>query len=133
MRAPRFLLVDDDPAVIRGLFRLLKTLRPNAQINRAESAERAIRLLDELKYDVVITDLQMPGASGVLVLEELEARHPETVRIVHSSQPESAESQRVRKLADAIIPKPLGAASLIEALERGALAAGLRAARSSTR
>lgn len=127
VRRPRILLVDDDPAVIRGLYRLLKTLRPSAQINSAESAERAIRLLGELYYDVVITDLQMPGDSGMRVLEALAARHPETIRIVHSSQLESSDTPRIYELADVVVPKPASAELLLDALERGALSLRLRA------
>lgn len=127
IRRPRILLVDDDPAVIRGLYRLLKTLRPSAQINSAENAERAIRLLGELHYDVVITDLQMPGKSGLRVLEELEAHHPETMRIVHSSQPEAADAPRIYELADAVALKPVSEERLVDALDRGVLALRMRA------
>jgi DNA-binding NarL/FixJ family response regulator len=127
IRRPRFLLVDDDPAVIRGLYRLLKTLRPSAQINSAEGVERAVRLLGELHYDVVITDLQMPGESGMRVLEVLAARHPETMRIVHSSQLESADMARIYELADVVVPKPTSEEGLVDALERAALSLRLRA------
>jgi DNA-binding NarL/FixJ family response regulator len=133
MRRPRYLLVDDDPAVIRGLYRLLKILRPSAQINSAESAGRAIRLLGELHYDVVITDLQMPGGSGLLVLQQLYAHHPETIRIVHSSQLESADVGQLEELADVVFRKPAGEAELAEALDHAVLSARTRVPHLQTR
>lgn len=117
MRRPRILLVDDDPSVIRGLWRMLRRCRPNFQINTAGSALQALGALDELSYDVVITDLQMPGGGGKAVLEALAADHPETARIVHSSQLESVDTQRVRSLSHVILAKPTSESELLDALD----------------
>jgi len=116
-RRPRILLVDDDPSVIRGLLRTLRNARPEFQINTAESGGRAVKALAELTYDVVVTDLQMPGGTGVGVLEALCASYPETARIVHSSQLESAEAPRLRELAHVVLAKPASEAELVAAID----------------
>jgi two-component system response regulator PilR (NtrC family) len=115
-RRPRILLVDDDPSVIRALSRLLRGCRPNFQINTAGSAWQALSALDELSYDVVITDLQMPDGSGKAVLEALVARHPETARIVHSSHLEPADADRIRALAHVHLAKPASETQLLTAV-----------------
>jgi len=117
LRRPRILLVDDDPGVIRGLWRMLRHCQPNLQINTAGSASQALAAIAELNYDVVITDLQMPGGGGRAVLEELVAHHPETARVVHSSQLESAGKERIRSLSHAILAKPTTEEELMEAIE----------------
>ncbi|HEY3667778.1 MAG TPA: response regulator, partial [Polyangiaceae bacterium] len=116
LRRPRILLVDDDPAVLRALWRLLQTCRPDFKINGASSAAQALEALSELSYDAVITDLQMPGG-GQAVLETLSMHYPGTARIVHSSQLESLDTAEVRELAHAVLAKPATEDELVEALE----------------
>lgn len=119
VRRPRILLVDDDPSVIRSLWRLLRQQRPHFQVNAASSANQAIEALSELSYDVVVTDLQMPGGGGQAVLNVLLERYPETARIVHSSQLEATDALQLRALADVILAKPARDTELLEAIERG--------------
>jgi len=121
LRRPRILLVDDDPSVLRSLWRLLKNSRPDFKINGASSAGQALEALSELSYDAVITDLQMPGGGGQAVLEALATHYPETARIVHSSQLESFDTVLVRELAQAILAKPASEAELVNAMETALL------------
>ncbi len=117
LRRPRILLVDDDPTVLRALWRMLKNSRPDFKINGASSAAQALEALSELSYDAVITDLQMPGGGGEAVLEALVAHYPETARIVHSSQLESPDTANVHKLAHVVLAKPASEAALVQAVE----------------
>jgi len=91
-RPSRILLVDDDPSVIRGLWRVLRQNRPEFHVNTAANPVQAIEALHELGYDLVITDWHMPGGGGRVVLDALAARYPETARIVHSSQIELGDT-----------------------------------------
>ena len=117
LRRPRILLVDDDPSVIRGLWRMLRQCRPHFKINTAGSAFQALGALAELNYDVVITDLQMPGGGGRAVLEALAQDHPETARVVHSSQLESVDTDLVRSLAHVVLAKPTSESELLDAVD----------------
>jgi DNA-binding NtrC family response regulator len=113
------LLVDDDPSVIRALWRMLRRCRPNFQINTAASTAQALGALAELTYDAVITDLQMPGGGGQAVLEALAKHHPETARIVHSSQLESTDTDQIRTLSHAVLAKPASEQALLKAVDAG--------------
>ncbi len=106
VRPPRLLLVDDDPAILRALRRMLLGLRPSWGIDVAESAEMALAALKARTYDVVVTDLQMPGIGGVKLLERLKLEHPTSMRVVHSSHVESLSSVQAEELAHAVINKP---------------------------
>lgn len=98
---------------------MLRNCRPDFQINTAGSVFQALGALAEHSYDLVITDLQMPGGSGQAVLEILAADHPETVRIVHSSQLESTDTARIRALSHVVLAKPTSESELLEAIELG--------------
>ncbi|MEP7050597.1 MAG: response regulator [Pseudomonadota bacterium] len=128
LRRPRILLVDDDPSVLRALWRMLRNSRPDFKINGASSAAQALEALSELSYDAVITDLHMPGGGGEAVLEALAVHYPETARIVHSSQLESFDTGNARKLAHVVLAKPASEAELVQAVEGALLdtAAGSR-------
>ena len=100
---------------------MLKNSRPDFKINGASSTAQALEALSELSYDAVITDLHMPGAGGEAVLEALLAHYPETARIVHSSQLEALETDRIRKLAHVVLVKPASEAALVTAVEHALL------------
>ncbi len=75
VRLPGILLVDDDPIVLRALRRLLVGARPGWEIDLAESAEAAQTLIESSRYDVVVTDLQMPVLDGATFLGWLKTEH----------------------------------------------------------
>ena len=120
LRRPRILLVDDDPGVIRGLWRLLRQLRPDFAVNTASCAAQAIAALSMHSYDVVLTDLHMPGGSGHSVLRALLESYPETARIVHSSQLESGDPSELGQLAHAVLAKPATESALLAAINLAA-------------
>ena len=108
--------MDDDPSVIRGLWRVLRKNRPEFQINTASGAAQAIEALGELGYDLVLTDWQMPGGGGRAVLDALVARYPETARVVHSSQIEQGDTLH-RYRAHAVLAKPATETEILAAID----------------
>jgi len=80
----RILFVDDDPLVLTGLQRMLRSLRQEWEMEFVESGTRALERMAATPFDVVVTDMQMPGMNGAELLTEVMRRHPSTVRIVLS-------------------------------------------------
>lgn len=75
MKAQRkVLVVDDDPVIGRSFDRVL-TGKGYAVITARDGAE-ALRKLKDEKYDVVFTDIRMPGMSGIEVAEKVKASQP---------------------------------------------------------
>ncbi len=108
--------MDDDPSVIRALSRVLREYRPEYQINTAPGAVQAIAALAEHAYDVVVTDLQMPGGGGRVVLDALVTRYPETARVLHSSQLEASDTLPNRRV-HAVLAKPATESEILEAID----------------
>lgn len=94
----RVLFVDDDPGLVRlGTLRLT---RLGFGVTGCESAEEALGLFHDhpVDFDVVVTDLSMPGMSGIELARQLLALRPEFPILLVSSEfrPEdSAEAQRI--------------------------------------
>lgn len=75
------LIVDDDEAIRDTLYDLFSELH---LCHVADTADRAIVWLDQESYDVVLTDISMPGVSGVELLGHVRQRQPDTPVIVIS-------------------------------------------------
>lgn len=116
-RPHRFLLVDDDPLMLRSMGRLLRKAHPDWEIATAESGEEALTELASQSYDVLVTDLQMPNMDGLSLLSQVAARHPEITCVIHSSQLESLGSERVRHYARAALQKGVDADELVGTLD----------------
>jgi len=76
----RILFVDDDPNVLEAYQRGLRKL---FQIETALGAERALTMLDAKRpYDVIVSDMRMPGMDGIQLLGKVREHAPDTVRIM---------------------------------------------------
>ena len=80
----RLLLVDDESAVRRSLQRALR--QEGYEIESASDADSALRLLDQFRFDLVISDYLMPGRNGVELLTEVSRQHPATQRMMLSGE-----------------------------------------------
>ncbi len=69
------MLVVDDEDDFRETF-MKRLQRRNIDISGAESGEKALELLDEKLFDVVILDVKMPGMDGVETLREMKRKRP---------------------------------------------------------
>ena len=117
----KVLVVDDDPAVRKSIDRVL-TGKGYAVIT-AENGEEAMRKLNEEKYDLVYTDIRMPGMSGLDVAEQVKARKPWTpVVIITGYGTDAAEARAKAAGVSSFVHKPLSP-TMIEDSARDALAA----------
>jgi CheY-like chemotaxis protein len=117
----KVLVVDDDPSVRKSIDRVL-TSKGYAVIT-AENGEEAMRKLNEEKYDLVYTDIRMPGMSGLDVAEQVKASKPWTpVVIITGYGTDAAEARAKAAGVSSFVHKPLSP-SMIEDSARDALAA----------
>lgn len=78
----RILFVDDEPAVLHGIARSLHSVRKQWEVDMAGSAEEALALVRRHAYQVVVSDMCMPGASGADLLQQIQAISPDCVRLM---------------------------------------------------
>lgn len=115
----RVLVVDDEPVLLSVLQRLLARLGHRVRI--AADGEAALALLAQEPFDVVVTDLMMPGMSGAVLAERLEAEHPVLRKrlVVMTGGAVTMEDQAFLSRDDVVVVnKPVGVAELSAALGR---------------
>lgn len=78
------LFVDDNPVLLEFYSTVLKSVRDSWEISTATGGEEALQLMADATFDVVVSDLDMPGMDGVQLIREVRQRSPRTSRIILS-------------------------------------------------
>jgi len=117
----RILFVDDESNVLDGLRVLLRKHRHAWQMEFALGGERALALLSESPFDVVVTDLRMPRVDGLAVLKHVRDHHPHTMRVTLSGDPMRESALAVIPYAHQSLTKPCRLGELEAVLVRGCL------------
>lgn len=115
---PHVLVVDDDPDVAL-LVRMLLERRGGCTVDVAEDGETALELVTARMPDVVVTDIEMPGISGIELIEQLRVRArdvPVVVMTAHVSVDYAVSALRAQ--ADEFLTKPLDATRLVDTVTR---------------
>ena len=124
------MVVDDDPAIREALRAVLE--HAGHAVAEAETGERAIAMLDERRFDVVLLDLGMPGMHGLDVLERIRENAPDVGVIVVSGEATIANAIRAgQRGAFDFIEKPPDRERLLDVVSQAAQITGLRRAAGS--
>ncbi|MCF7982069.1 MAG: HDOD domain-containing protein [Pseudomonadales bacterium] len=84
----RVLFVDDETSILSGLRRMLRPYRNEWEMAFAESGEQALIFMEEKPFDVVVSDMKMPGMNGVEFLTKIKNQYPDAIRIALSGHAE---------------------------------------------
>ena len=116
----RILVVDDEDTVRNVLYQVLSD--DGHAVEAAASGEQALGIMDKESFALVITDIKMPGMTGLELLEKIKARYPDTQVIIITSHAslETAVSA-IRHGAYDYLFKPFEDLDLISAAARRAL------------
>ena len=94
----KVLVVDDDPVVGKSFNRVLAS--KGYAVITAANGEEALAKLQSEDYDVVFTDLRMPGMNGLEVAERVKARQPWTPVVLVTGYGSHASEERARAASD---------------------------------
>lgn len=86
MNNKKVLFVDDEPNILDGLRRMLRSLRNEFDMQFAGSGSEALELMAGHRFDVVVTDMRMPGMDGAELLKTIKEKYPHTIRIMLTGQ-----------------------------------------------
>lgn len=113
----KVLFVDDEPRVLEAIQRMLFDAAGNWQVETAVSGSEALEKLAKAPFDVIVTDMRMPGMDGAALLSEVHALYPSMTRIVLSGQTEQEHAFRALGTAHQFLSKPCSPKMLTEVVE----------------
>jgi HD-like signal output (HDOD) protein/ActR/RegA family two-component response regulator len=108
----RVLFVDDEPLVLRALGRMTHAMHEECDAAFASSGEEAMNLLAGRPFDVIVSDMRMPGMDGAAVLAQVERRYPSTARVILSGYTQYESALRALPVCHRFLSKPLRAEDL---------------------
>lgn len=115
----RILIADDHSVVRRGLRQILTEGFPSVEIDEVGDADTMIKKVMDSEYDVVISDLSMPGRSGLEGLQQIKQINPKIPVLILSIYPEEQYAIRLLKAgASGYLNKDLAPEELVNAVQR---------------
>lgn len=92
----KVLVVDDEPQVLKTTKRIL--VAAGYEVESAEDAETALAAFQRMQTDLVITDMNMPGRSGLALIEEVRALQPDVATIMLTAVDDRQLAEKVLDL-----------------------------------
>ena len=115
---PNILFVDDEQGILNGLRLALRAKRGQWNMDFALGGKEALEALEKTIYNVVVTDMRMPGLDGAQVLDEAKRLQPHCVRVILSGYADSENVLKAVKPAHLYLSKPCRSDVLAQTLEK---------------
>lgn len=113
----RIIIADDHIIVCRGLRQIVAGEADMSVVGEAHNAEELVALVREQPCDVVVTDISMPGRTGLEAMEELKRERPRMPFLVLSMHPDDQYALRALKLgASGYLTKEGASEELVRAI-----------------
>jgi YesN/AraC family two-component response regulator len=114
----KILLVDDDEVVRYSLCEMLE--QDSFAVTTAANVSEALKHINSTLFDVLLTDLHMPGAGdGLTVVSAMRHSNPKAVTMVLSAFPEmEAAARAILQQTDQILVKPMEVMALVKAIKQ---------------
>ena len=112
------LLVDDDRNLVTTLsYGLHKALGEASSVALCLSSSEALSMLAIQEFDVVVSDFNMPGMSGLEFLNRIRQDHPEMILVLITAYGTDALEEGVRQLGGGYIHKPFEPSFLVQLIK----------------
>jgi len=102
----RIIFVDDEPMILQGLQRMLRSMREEWEMVFVDDGRKALGAMAETPFDVVVTDMRMPVMNGAELLLEVRERYPMTIRLILSGHADKDLVAQCLGVAHQYISKP---------------------------
>jgi DNA-binding response OmpR family regulator len=114
-------IVDDDRRMCETLKRMIRTSSAEYRVVCAHDGKKGLAMINRLKPEIAILDINMPRMNGLKVLEKLktgyEFLHTDVIILTGSDSPEDAEAS-IYWYAESFLKKPCSRESVMAAISR---------------
>ena len=102
----RIIFVDDETKILFGLRRTFRSMRNEWEMLFVKSGQEALDSMVKKNFDLIVTDIDMPGMNGIELLKEVARLYPKMTRIVLSGRNEKECILRSENFIHQYISKP---------------------------
>jgi DNA-binding NtrC family response regulator len=106
MGKKKVIFVDDEPNILDGLRRMLRSLRNEYDMHFVAGGSEALELMACERFDVIVSDMRMPGMDGAKLLEIIQDKYPHTIRIMLTGQADQESIFRTVGVVHQFLAKP---------------------------
>ena len=114
----RILFVDDELPILDLFSMMFRKVATDWDVSMSRSGADALALMDQQPFEVVVSDMRMPGMNGAQFLSEVMERHPKTARLILSGYAEQEAVAKCIGAAHQFLMKPCDLATLQSTLKR---------------
>jgi len=112
----RILFVDDEPELLL-LYAAIAGGKPNWEVFCAQGGAMALGMLETGQFNVIVSDMNMPGMSGVDVLQFARDQRPQMQRMMLTGLADSSQTKLCQQMGHTLLLKPCKPAKLLSAIE----------------
>ncbi|MBE7445894.1 MAG: response regulator [Planctomycetia bacterium] len=117
MTKPKLLLIEDDKNTLDGLVKILT--RDGFSVSGVMSGYDALHLLTRKKFDIVVTDMKLPGMGGLTLIQEVRKMGlPIAIVVITAYSSENTAAEVTKYGADYFLAKPVNIEELESVLEK---------------
>jgi putative nucleotidyltransferase with HDIG domain len=114
----RIMFVDDEVRILDGLQRMLRPQRHVWEMAFAPGGQAALQMMEAAPFDVIVSDMRMPGMDGAALLKTVREKYPNVLRIILSGYTELEAALNAVPVAHQFLVKPCDQDTLQSAIER---------------
>ena len=113
------LLVDDDPFILESTLDRIRAVLSDVTVETAARGDDALARLQLRRFDLLLTDVRMPGLDGLSLLRAARALQPDLSVFLLTSFPDIDAAHAQAAGAQGLLRKPFSAEALITAIRSG--------------
>lgn len=118
MAGKSILFVDDEPNILSGLKRMLRSMRNEMDFYFAEGGRQALEVIEDREIHVIVSDMRMPGMDGAALLKTVQEKYSHIIRIMLTGQADDESVFRTVGVVHQFLAKPSDPNTLKEVLTR---------------
>ena len=114
----KVLFVDNDTDTTQGFKKRFRSMYREWEIESVVSKNEALGLISKSPFDAVVADILIQGMDGIELLDTVNERYPETVRIIHSAYTDPEMVLKSKNTVHQFLMKPCSAETMKNTIER---------------
>ena len=106
-KTSKILIVDDEEDLTWSISKSLMRENDLLEIICVHSGDEALKILEKISFDLVISDIRMPGKNGLELMDQIRKNHPQTKMIIMTAYGSPVIEEKIKKTKNAYyVEKP---------------------------